>query len=397
MRRATSWALIAALLAPASGRAEFELSGYVGAEARFFWQPARMPEQADSSTSLVIKPEFYQSWNDGDQSVLFVPFVRLDQNDSRRGHVDVRELSYVHVGPSWELRTGLRRVFWGVAESNHLVDVINQTDYVENIDFEDKLGQPMVNLALIRSWGTLDLFVLPGFRERTFPGRAGRFQLPLRVDTSAVEYESAAAHKHVDYALRYSHSAGPFDVGLYHFRGTTREPRLVPAVTAAGEAVLAPVYELVDQTGLDAQATLDHWLLKLEALRRQGQGASFAAAVAGFEYTFVGILDSALDLGVLGEYHFDERRERTPTPFDHDVFVGARVGVNDAADSQLLSGLLADLDGGGWFVNVEASRRLGAAWKLEVELRLFLVSDRRDPLAALGQDDHLQLELQRYF
>lgn len=389
--------LIAVLLGPVDGRAEFELSGYLGAEARVFWQQARLPEQSDASGSLVFKPEFYQSWHDGDQSLLFVPFVRLDQNDASRSHVDVRELSYVQVGPSWELRAGVRRVFWGVAESNHLVDVINQTDYVENIDFEDKLGQPMINLALIRGWGTLDLFVLPGFRERTFPGRKGRFQLPLRVDTSAVEYGSAAAHKHVDYALRYSHSAGPFDVGLYHFWGTSREPRLVPAVTASAEPVLAPVYELIHQSGLDLQATLGNWLLKLEALRREGQGETFAAAVGGFEYTLVGVLGSALDLGLLGEYHHDERRAAAPTPFDHDLFAGARLGVNDAADSQLLIGVLSDLDGGGYFVNLEASRRLGEAWKLEVELRLFLSTDQRDPLAALGRDDHLQVELQRYF
>ena len=35
----------------------------------------------------------------------------------------------------------------------------NQTDGVEDIDSEDKLGQPMVNLTLERDWGALDLYV----------------------------------------------------------------------------------------------------------------------------------------------------------------------------------------------------------------------------------------------
>ena len=47
------------------------------------------------------------------------------------------------------MRLGLRKVYWGVTESQHLVDVINQTEGVENLDGEDKLGQPMLNLALI--------------------------------------------------------------------------------------------------------------------------------------------------------------------------------------------------------------------------------------------------------
>jgi len=54
--------------------------------------------------------------------------------------------------------------FWGVTEFQHLVDIINQTDLVENIDTEDKLGQPMINLALINDWGTVDLFIMPYFR-----------------------------------------------------------------------------------------------------------------------------------------------------------------------------------------------------------------------------------------
>ncbi|MDD7885073.1 hypothetical protein [Flavivirga sp. 57AJ16] len=37
-----------------------------------------------------------------------------------------------------------------MTESNHLVDIINQTDAVETFDGEEKLGQPMVQL----SWGT---------------------------------------------------------------------------------------------------------------------------------------------------------------------------------------------------------------------------------------------------
>ena len=40
----------------------------------------------------------------------------------------------------WSLSIGLGKVFWGVTEFNHLVDVINQTDLVEGIDGEAKLG-----------------------------------------------------------------------------------------------------------------------------------------------------------------------------------------------------------------------------------------------------------------
>ena len=79
-------------------------------------------------------------------------------------------------------------MFWGVTELRHLVDIINQTDLVENLDGEQKLGQPMVQLTLLKDWGTLDFFAMPYFRERTFTGPDGRPRprSPSRFSTRSV-------------------------------------------------------------------------------------------------------------------------------------------------------------------------------------------------------------------
>jgi len=45
------------------------------------------------------------------------------------------------------LLVGINSVFWRVVESNHLVDILNQTDLIEDIDGEEKLGQPMISLS----------------------------------------------------------------------------------------------------------------------------------------------------------------------------------------------------------------------------------------------------------
>lgn len=89
----------------------------------------------------------------------------------------------------------MRKEFWGVAEARHLVDIINQTDEVENFDREDKLGQPMINLALINNWGTLDFFLLTGFRDRTFPGREGRLRTFPEIDVGEERYEKHGFEK----------------------------------------------------------------------------------------------------------------------------------------------------------------------------------------------------------
>ena len=376
---------------------DLDISGEVGLQGRVFFQDPIFPGQSGVNGSVSFQPEFYAEWDDDNQSLLFVPFVRFYQNDPARTHFDVRELGYIYAARAWELRAGVRKVFWGVAESNHLVDVINQTDFVENIDLEDKLGQPMVNVALIQNWGTVDLFVLPGFRERTFPGRDGRFQGPFRIDTDEAEFESSAEDSHIDYALRYSHYIGPIDIGLYHFWGTSREPRFGFKLAPDGEPILFPIYDIIHQTGTDLQATLGSWLLKFEALRRQGQGDTYLAAVGGFEYTYVGVFETAMDVGVLGEYHWDERGRGASSPFNDDLFFGSRLAFNDAADSQVLGGMVSDLNGTGHFLNIEASRRIGDDWKVELEMRLLLEIAPENPLFAFNRDDHIQLELLRSF
>ncbi|WP_286237483.1 hypothetical protein [Neptuniibacter halophilus] len=382
---------------PVQAETYYELSGKVSGELRAFTQDAQFPHQDyDTNLSFSIEPEFFWEWNDGNDSLTFSPFLRIDEQDSERTHADIRELSWIHVEDEWELRLGLRKVFWGVTEFNHLVDVINQTDGVEDFDGEDKLGQPMLNLSLVRDWGIVDLFLLPGFRERTFAGENGRLRSGLVVDTDRAEYESAAGQKHLDTAIRWSHTLGDFDLGAYWFHGTNRDP-LLQARMVDGTTRLTPYYEQIDQVGLDLQATIDSWLWKLETIHRDSSRESFWAAQGGFEYTFYGLNESAADLGVLLEYGWDQRGTDADAAIQNDLFMGARLTLNDAASSELLAGISHDLDYHSHSLIVEASRRYGDNWKLSLDGRFFSADDSRDLSYQIRQDDHLQLTLERYF
>ena len=386
-----------------------ELSGRFEIEPRGFTQSPAHPGQNRHGLSLAVQPEFHQPFDEGRQSLLFTPFLRLDTADAGRTHFDVRELLYERVFDSAELRAGIGRVFWGVTESYHLVDVVNQTDLVENVDREDKLGQPLVNLTLIRDWGALDLFVLPGFRERTFPGREGRLRSEPFVDTDRATYGSGAGRQRIDHAVRWSHAIGDFDVGVAYFHGTSREPRLRPLpICADGRpalasgcrpagTVLAPRYDVVRRTSLDLQATRDAMLWKLEALHESGQGDSWIAWVAGFEYTWFGIDESAVDLGLLAEHLFDGRGGHAPGPLENDVFAGVRLALNDEAGTDVLAGVIADAEGDATTLNLEASRRIGERWKVEIEARAWIGVDENDPMFPLQRDDYVQLTLSRFF
>jgi hypothetical protein len=376
--------------------AAHEFSGFVEAEGRYFFHDPLFPEQERNSASIAAQPEYYHEYENG-SSFTATLFARIDSADSERSHFDVREFIYLWLGDSWELRFGIGKVFWGVTEFVHLVDIINQTDLVEDIDGEDKLGQPMVNLSLIRGWGTVDLFVLPYFRERTFPGPKGRLRTEPPVDTDNPEYESSAEQQHVDFAIRYSHSLGNWDFGIYNFNGTGREPTLLPDLDESGEPVLIPFYEQINQTGLDMQLVTGNWLLKLEALYRTGQGDDFFSSIGGFEYTFVNFAQSGMDLSLIGEWAYDERGEEATTSFQNDAIVGLRLAVNDAAGTELLVGFSQDLKSSGHFLNVEGSRRFGDNWLLSLVSRFFFDIPEDDPYFNIRDDDYIQLVLSYYF
>jgi hypothetical protein len=142
----------------------FEASGKVSTEATIYVHEGQFANQDyRTNFSLAIEPEFYWDWNGQQDSLTFKPFFRKDQRDNARTHADIRELNWVHLNDDWELRTGISSVFWGVTEFQNLVDVINQKDAVEGLDKEHKLGQPMINLSLVKDWGIVDVYVLPGF------------------------------------------------------------------------------------------------------------------------------------------------------------------------------------------------------------------------------------------
>lgn len=374
----------------------WELAGHVALEGRYFPHGSTDSRQATTDVSMVLQPEFYYAWNGDKESVTFTPFVRIDHQDRERSHHDIRELMYQKASYDWELKAGIGKVFWGVTESQHLVDIINQTDLVENPDGEDKLGQPMVDLTLITDNGTFDLFVLPRFRERTFPGTAGRLRTTPYIDSSQPLYESSRRNHHTDFALRWSKSIDYWDIGLSHFNGTSREPRLILATDGSGNPALIPYYDIIRQTGVDIQATRDAWLWKLELIRRQGQLDTYTALTGGFEYTFYGVLDSQADIGAIVEYLYDDRNEGAATPFEDDIMLGARLALNDVQSTELLLGTIVDLDSSAYSISIEASRRIGNNMKLSIEGRSY--SHMGNPMYQnLQNDDYLQVELARYF
>jgi len=370
---------------------DFELE--LEAEYRYFYKTPSFSKQKEQFPSLAIRPKYTLDWNKGYESITAEGFFRLDVDDERT-HWDIRELYYQKVKNNWELSIGLKKIYWGVTESNHLVDIINQTDAVESFDGEQKLGQPMVQYALNTNFGAFEFFYLPYHRERSFAGSKGRFRFPIVINKDAVGYESKAKEWRQDFAFRWSHYIGAFDIGVSHFYGNGREPLF----TFDPSGNINAFYPVINQTGLELQVTHDAFLWKLESIYRSAKAQDVFAFVAGLEYTFSNIDGNGLDIGVLGEYLYDDRDELALNALQNDLFFGSRIAFNDTQDTSILIGGMIDLESSSKIFSIEASRRVGNSWKAELEARVFSDIDANELLLAnFKNDSFLRFTMIKYF
>ena len=387
---------------------DYELSGY-------FADNTQTQNETRVNNSVALRTELYKEF-EGDHSITFKPFYRFDENDNERSHGDVRELIWHKLADSYELKAGIGKVFWGVTESQHLVDIINQTDAVESLDGEQKLGQPMVQLLLERDWGNLDLFVLPYHRERTLVGKKGR--LGIGQDYADAVYESSDEENHIDVAARFYTYIDEFEYAVSLFHGTSRAPSL--GFDALSNKVL-PFYPLITQLGLEMQYLNEGWAWKFEGVLRDGvpentmmtlagewpafydgvnltvaDDEQYFATTAGFEYTQVGIWDTRIDLGWVVEHLYDSRQdEASVSAFEHDVLFATRWAANDAASSTLLAGVLVDYEYADYSLSVEGNTRILNNMTLTLEARLF-APENDNPLWGFRDEDFIKLTLAYY-
>ena len=395
---------------------EVELSGRFSIESRLYPDSAQHSGQRSHASGFTAKPELYAEDEEG-RSITISPFFRYDSADPRRTHADLREaflLLYGEAGDGeWELRLGVDRVAWGVAEVRNIVDIVNQTDLVEHPDEKTKLGQPMAHGTWSADWGVLELFLLPWHRERTYPGRAGRLRSGLVVDHNGATYDSAAEERHMDWAVRYSGSFGLVDLGVSYFDGQSREPVLRPEPFNPAQGIvmptaLVPHYEKIRQFGLDAQLTTGPWLFKLEAIRRlgasnrpalenglRGEEDDFGAWILGGEHTLYSVFDTDAEITLLAEWHWDGRgAERATNAFENDLFLAVRLALNDVEGTEFTLSVAEDLDHAGRVFGIEAKTRLNDNWSFELEGTAFHGVDwPGDALYGVRRDTYIGLNL----
>jgi len=378
-------------VAQEKNKPDFQLE--VQLENRYFINDGLYSGQRRNFISISARPEIDWEWAGGKKGLKVSLFGRWDQHDTRRTHFDIRELYYQQVKGSWEFSMGFKKIFWGVTESAHLVDIINQTDQVESFDGEQKLGQPMAHFSYLSPFGTLDFFYLPYARKRQFSSREGRLRFPLLLERSDIEVDADSKVWHPSLAFKWSHYVGVLDVATSYFYGVGREPLFLNLQSQAPSLF----YPIIHQVGIELQATTGPALWKAEGIYRHAEQQQFGALVIGFEYTLGNIKNSGLDIGIIGEYLYDSRDELAISNLANDVFTGLRLAFNDIQSTEFLAGTIFDLERSTQIYSIETSRRIGESWKIEAEARFFESVDKEEFLNFVRDDSFLRFSLSKFF
>ena len=223
-----------------------QLSGWLESEVRIFPEAGLYTAQRRIYPALGGELRLAGTLGQRGHRWTLTGFGRVDRNDGQRSHLELREASWTWQPADWQVRAGMLMAFWGVTESNRLVDVVNQRDQREAPDMDAKLGQPGIAWAGPVGGGTLEILALTYHRPRVFGLGISRFRVPPTF-VSTPAYESAAGRHRADWAGRWSTRTGVLDFGLSHFWGTSREPEFL------ADSAPQPRYAIIHQTGLDAQ------------------------------------------------------------------------------------------------------------------------------------------------
>lgn len=357
-------------LTHASDESGIEINSEFGAEA-YYYPEEGAQGQSQQSIGFHLESEFFHA----DTNITFQPFFRFDSMDSDRTHADIRELTWQHSNDYSEYMVGISRVFWGRMEFTNFVDVINQTDLIEDPSGKTKLGQPMTYAAYEFEEGLFEFYLLFGFRALEHPGEDGRLRFPMIVDDDNAVYNGSSdkpAAASPDFAFRWSRPIGDYtEIALSQFKGLSRDP----TYRFNGDLIdprLTPFYDDMHQTGIELEVIYEGWAFKLESIYVDQDNAHHYAAGAGVEYTFFDLFDSGQDLTAIVEYLYDSRGENAPTFIENDLLFGGRWSANNLGGTESIFGVLYDPKTEEQLFTLEATHRIGEQITIELVLQSIL-------------------------
>jgi len=346
-------------------------------------------------------------------------FGRVDHWDPTRSQVFVEEAWGGTRSGDWSLRVGPQLLTWTATEAFHPADIINSRNLDSNLEYFEKIGEPMALGGWSPGGWTVQGLLMPARLDPYLPQPSSRLSFaPEGVTLGEALWltrsgEVTRRNYGLQWGARVARSLEGADVALHLVRHDDRSQPVIVVDPATG--AFHPLYLPVTQLGGTYQHALGGVLLKIESAYRWFELPDAPTVYGPIERSNHGILAVGLEYG----WSHDSGSESTAliegqavagagdaeraalSPFQRDVLVGWRHAFNDELGRELLATLVWDLERTReHLINLSYSQRLSDVWGMKVAARrIHAPPEGAVPtgLQALHRANQLALTLTRYF
>lgn len=240
-----------------------------------------------------------------------------DRDDNDRNYIKVNELFIQKEAENYDLRVGRDIKFWGALELHNITDIYNKKNIkFDPYDKDKKLGTDGITYKyFIEDEETLNTMV-------------------TNVDDI------------INFYLQYSGSRdfiGSLDFSLI-VQNNKDENRLLTYNTLLN----------------------DDTLYKLELSYLNSKTQDYYEGGLGIEHTLYGVI-GAKDLGLIWEYYKSDRKGINQLLYQDDLFLGVRLTFNDVDSSDIVTGVIKDLDDKQNSYSIEYNTRIDDMFKTKLK------------------------------
>lgn len=349
-------------------------------------------------------------------------YGRLDQQDPARTILVLEEAWVQWKFKPFKLKVGFDLLNWTATEAFHPADIFNSRNLDSDLQNYEKVGEPMVSLAVKTAAGKFTLYHMPTFVQPILPSPASRLSFApgqelgvSRLDVSGKLTDRWFAPQ---FGLRWRYAFDNADISLH---GIHHQDRSQPSVIIVDNAPSA-LFQTVTQVGGTYQHVVDAFILKLEAAWRifhkptdEDQGIIFldgsngkpdhGRVAFGLEYGLAHEAGSESTLILEAQTLVGTSRETASMldTFQADVLLGYRFAFNDASSTSFVISGIADVEHLDEFIgSFSCERRFGDTWIAKASVRVLHTGDPVSPLEAkplqrLRESDYVGLQLTRHF
>ena len=349
-------------------------------------------------------------------------YGRLDHQDPNRTILVVEEAWAQWRLKPFKIKVGYDLLNWTATEAFHPADIFNSRNLDSDLQNYEKLGEPMISVAVKTALGRFTLYHMPTFTQPILPSTASRLSFAPGQETTISRLDVAGELTErwftPQFGLRWRFAFDQADLTLH---GIHHQDRSQPSIVLLNN-IPSALFQTVTQLGGTYQQVIDAFILKLEAAWRifhkpsselrdivfldgsQGKPDHGRIAV-GIEYGLAHETgsESAFILeaqSLIGPSRVTAAQLDT---FQADILLGYRFAFNDEASTSFIASGIADIEYFDEFIgSLSVERRFGETWIAKASLRILDTQEPTTPLEAkplqrIRESDHLSVQLTRHF